>query len=126
MGAQGAVCTPSCQEGREAGPASFHSPGEGRARLPWKPDHGRPLASIRLIRGSLELIGKEPGCVFSFLPNSKAGLLAALDCIRGEFDIVSLDRVSGQGANLSHLFGFVKEPGGGPPGRFAIDFCPER
>lgn len=65
--------------------------------------------------------------MFSFLLNSKGGggwgSLTALDCIRGEFDIVSLDRVSVQGANLSHLFGFVKEPGG--PGRFAIDFCTE-
>lgn len=65
MGAgAGGLSAPLCQEGREAGPASFYSPGEGRARLPWKPDHGRSLAYIRLIGGSSELIGKEPGCVF--------------------------------------------------------------
>lgn len=64
--------------------------------------------------------------MFSFLLNSKGGegrLLTALDYIRREFDIVSLDRVSIQGANLSHLFGFVKGPGA--PGRFAMDFCTE-
>lgn len=50
--------------------------------------------------------------MFSFLLNNKGELLTALDCIRGEFDIVLLDRDSVQGANLSHLFGFVKEPRG--------------
>lgn len=48
--------------------------------------------------------------MFSFLLNNKGEWLTALDFIRGEFDIVLLDRGSVQGANLSHLFGFVKKP----------------
>lgn len=50
--------------------------------------------------------------MFPFLLNDKGELLTALDFIRGEFDIVLLNRGSIQGANLSHLFGFVEEPGG--------------
>lgn len=61
--------------------------------------------------------------MFSFLLNNKGELLTALDFIRREFDIVLLDRGSVQGANLSHLFGFVKEPRA--PGLFAVGYCKE-
>lgn len=48
-------------------------------------------------------------------------MLTALDFIRGEFDNVLLDRGFVQGTNLSHLFGFVKEPRG--PSLVAIGYC---
>ena len=59
--------------------------------------------------------------MFSFLLNNKGNCLQLWTLLGGEFDIVLLDRGSVQGANLSHLFGLVKDPRG--PGLLAIGYC---
>lgn len=60
--------------------------------------------------------------MFSFLLNNKGNCLQLWTLLGGEFDIVLLDRGSVQGANLSHLFGFVMEPRG--PGPTCYWFLP--